>query len=66
MNIICVATSQLQIHADEKYIASHMPAIAFLHGLYGRDTGRAERGGRGDVGICPHVLGIYLVNFGSF
>ena len=37
MNIICVATSQLQIHADKKYIASHMPAIPFLHGLYGRD-----------------------------
>ena len=60
MNIICAATSRLQIHADKKYNANHMKDIAFLHGLYGRDTGRAELGGQ--VGICPNVLGIYLVN----
>ena len=47
MNIICAATSRLQIHADKKYNANHMKDIAFLHGLYGRDTGRAELGGQG-------------------
>ena len=32
MNIIWVATSHLQIHADEKYNVSHMPDVAFLLG----------------------------------